>query len=189
MKAVFWEQVAERLRSLPGVEAVALSEWPLLTGESWNNLVSVNGASPHQLECYFLSTSPDWRKVMRIPLLGGRDFRTGDQQPGAAIANEAFAKEYFGGDDPIGKSFDMVAFAGGHIHFRVVDRVANARYRNMRDPMDQSPPSIYRGLHASYVRGADNSGQPSGAGFDVTACDLCNPARFLREQYSYHNSN
>jgi predicted permease len=150
VKAVFWEQVAERLRSLPGAEAVALSEWPLLTGESWNNLVSVNGAPPRQLECYFLSTSPDWRKVMRIPLLGGRDFRTGDQQPGAAIVNEAFAKEYFGDDDPIGKSFDMVTFAGGHIHFRVVGRVANARYRNMREPMR---PVAYLPFTADYMRG------------------------------------
>jgi predicted permease len=150
VKAVFWEQVADRLRSLPGVAAVGLSEWPLLTGENWSDLISVNGAPPRQAESYFLSTSPAWRVVMRIPLLAGRDFRASDGQPGAAIVNNAFAKEYFGGDDPVGKSFDMVSFSGGHIPFRVVGRVANARYRNMREPM---MPVVYVPFSQDYARG------------------------------------
>ncbi|HEX4808333.1 MAG TPA: ADOP family duplicated permease [Bryobacteraceae bacterium] len=150
VKAVFWEQVADRLRSLPGVTAVGLSEWPLLTGESWNNLVSVNGAPPRQTQSYFLSTSPTWREVMRIPLLAGRDFRGSDGQLGAAVVNNAFAKEYFGGEDPVGKSFDMVSFSGGHISFRVVGRVANARYRNMREPM---MPVAYLPFSEDYSRG------------------------------------
>jgi predicted permease len=150
VKAVFWEQAAERLRSLPGVAGVGLSEWPLLTGESWNNVISVNGAPPRQTESYLLSTSPTWRGVMRIPLLDGRDFRAGDRQPGVAIVNNAFAKEYFGGEDPVGKSFDMVTFAGGHISFRVVGRVADARYRNMREPM---MPVAYLPFSQDYSRG------------------------------------
>src|ERR1700754_1041964 len=55
VKAVFWEQVADHLRSLPGVTGVGLSEWPLLAGENWSNLISVNGAPPRQIECYLLS--------------------------------------------------------------------------------------------------------------------------------------
>lgn len=150
VKAVFWEQAADRLRSLPSVAAVGLSEWPLLTGENWSNLLSVNGAPPVQVESYFLSTSPAWREVMRIPLLDSRDFRANDQQPGVAIVNNAFAKEYFGGEDPVGKSFDMVSFSGGHISFHVVGRVANTRYRNMREPM---MPVAYVPFSQDYARG------------------------------------
>jgi putative ABC transport system permease protein len=150
VKAVFWEQVADRLRSLPDVAAVGLSEWPLLTGENWSNLISVNGAPPRQTQSYLLSTSPTWRGVMRIPLLDGRDFRASDRQPGVAIVNNAFAKEYFGGEDPVGKSFDMVSFSGDHISFRVVGRVANARYRNMREPM---MPVAYLPFSEDYSRG------------------------------------
>lgn len=87
---------------------------------------------------------------MRIPLLDGRDFRASDRQPGVAIVNNAFAKEYFGGEDPVGKSFDMVTFSGGHIPFRVVGRVANARYRNMREPM---MPVAYLPFSEDYARG------------------------------------
>ncbi len=42
---VFWDQVAEHLRTVPGVEKVALAGWPLLGGGGWNGFVSVNGAT------------------------------------------------------------------------------------------------------------------------------------------------
>jgi hypothetical protein len=87
---------------------------------------------------------------MRIPLLDGRDFRASDRQPGVAIVNKAFAKEYFGGEDPVGKSFAVVNFSGDHTSFRVVGYVANARYRNMREPM---LPVAYLPFSEDYSRG------------------------------------
>ncbi|HSM77691.1 MAG TPA: ADOP family duplicated permease [Bryobacteraceae bacterium] len=149
VKAVFWEQVADRLRSLPGVASVGLSEWPLMTGESWNNAVSVSGRPNSRVPSYFLSTSPAWREVMRIPVLEGRDFRAGDEMPGSAIVNDAFAREYFGSGDPLGKSFDMVTFGGSRVPFRVVGRVADARYRDMREPM---APVAYVPFSSEYSR-------------------------------------
>jgi predicted permease len=154
VNAVFWEQVADRLRSLSGVESVGLSEWPLMAGENWSNLVSVNGRPNSRVQCYFLRTSPAWREAMQIPLLAGRDFRAGDQMPnstivGSAIVNDAFVKEYFGGGDPIGKSFDMVTFGGARLSFRVVGRVADARYRDMREAM---APVAYVPFTSAYLR-------------------------------------
>ena len=43
---LLWEQVAEHLRDVAGVEKVALAGWPLLTANGWNGFVSVNGAPP-----------------------------------------------------------------------------------------------------------------------------------------------
>ena len=40
------EQIAEHLRTVPGVEEVALCEWPLMAGGSWNGFISVNGVPP-----------------------------------------------------------------------------------------------------------------------------------------------
>ncbi len=45
---LLWEQVAEQLRGVPGVEKVALAGWPLLTANGWNGFVSVNGAPPRR---------------------------------------------------------------------------------------------------------------------------------------------
>jgi len=75
---VFWDQVAEHLRTVPGVETVALAGWPLLGGGAWNGFVSVNGAPPGPVLAYFLSVSPGWVDAMKIPLIDGRDFRAGD---------------------------------------------------------------------------------------------------------------
>jgi hypothetical protein len=46
---------------------------------------------------------------MKIPLVSGRDFRPQDTSPGAAIVNATFAKTYFPGQDPIGRTFERGA--------------------------------------------------------------------------------
>jgi len=125
-----WYQVAGHLRELSGVESAAVAAWPLLDNNGQNGFVSVNGAPPHELLAYFLPVSPGWLDTMKIPLIDGRDFRSGDTNPGVALVNQAFAKEYFNGEDPVGKSFDR-----GKQHLEIVGLVRDARYRDMREPI------------------------------------------------------
>ncbi len=128
--AEMWFQVADHLRALSGVESVAMAGWPLLSGNGSNGFVAVNGQPPHEMLAYFLNVSPGWLNTMKIPLIDGRDFRPNDQAPGVAIVNNAFAKEYFNGEDPVGREFDR-----GKQHFEIVGLVRDARYRNMREPI------------------------------------------------------
>jgi putative ABC transport system permease protein len=133
---MLWEQVAERLRAVPGVEKVATIGWPLMSGESAVGDISVGGAAPSEVFSAFVTISPGWAELMRIPLLGGRDFRATDLNPGAAIVNQSFAKQYFGGDDPVGKWFDRVAGTGARAHFQIVGLIRDARSRDrMRLPI------------------------------------------------------
>jgi len=90
----------------------------------------VNGTPASDRLAYFLDVSPGWLATMKIPLIEGRDFRPEDAYPGVAIVNEAFAKEYFGGADPVGRWFGR-----GTREMQVVGLVANARYRDMREPI------------------------------------------------------
>jgi len=140
--SAFWDQVADHLRSVPGVEKVALAGWPLLDGNGWNGFVSANGAPPSPVLAYFLSVSPGWAETMKIPLVGGRDFLATDTSPGAAIVNEAFAKAYFNGENPLGKSFERTS---DQTRFLIVGVVSNARYRNIREPIT---PTAYVPFHA-----------------------------------------
>jgi putative ABC transport system permease protein len=148
----FWDQVEDRLRSIPGVEAVALAGWPLLHGGSWNGLISVGGAPPGPELAQFLNVSPGWLDVMKIPLMDGRDFRLNDTSPrtgsgpGAAIINQTFAREFFGGENPIGKWF-----AKGSGRYQVVGLVRDARYRDMREPF---PPVVYVPIRSTDEHGA-----------------------------------
>jgi predicted permease len=132
-----WYQMADRLRTLAGVESVAIARWPLLDGNAAESFVSVNGGLPHPILAYFLEVSPNWLQTMKIPLLEGRDLRpdeaapaSGDPTPAPAIVNQAFAKEYFHSVDPVGKSFDR-----GSRRCLVIGLVRDARYRNMREPL------------------------------------------------------
>src|SRR5204862_493924 len=86
--SVYWDQVAEHLRTVPGVERVALAAWPLLRGTMSNNFISVNGAPSTDVLAFFLSVSPGWLDAMKIPLVDGKDFRANDTHPGVAIVNQ-----------------------------------------------------------------------------------------------------
>ncbi|MDR3700323.1 MAG: ADOP family duplicated permease [Candidatus Sulfopaludibacter sp.] len=131
---VFWDQAAERLRAVPGVEKVALSQWALLDGWGFAmSGVAIPGAPKSDADCWFLDVSPGWLDVMKIPLLAGRDFRSDATTPGEAIVNQAFARQFFGGENPVGKSF---AGTGGWLKglpFQIVGLAGDARYRDMRE--------------------------------------------------------
>jgi putative ABC transport system permease protein len=135
VSTVSWLQLAEELRSVPGVERVSLAERALLDGYSHNNSISVNGSSPSEVLCYFLHVSPGWLSTMKIPLLNGRDFLPADTSPGVAIVNQTFAKVFFHGEDPVGKFFEEVSDDGPRARFQVVGLVHDANYRNIRESM------------------------------------------------------
>jgi putative ABC transport system permease protein len=129
-----WDQVADHLRRLPGVETVAYSDWPLLDGYSFKrNGVSINGAPPTEDGAWFMNVSPGWLGAMRIPLLGGRDFRASDLSPGAAIVNESFARQYFEHQNPLGKWFEGTSGYMLGQRFQIVGLVRDARYRYLRE--------------------------------------------------------
>ncbi len=107
---IVWSQTAEALRSVPGVESVALSGWPILGHIRINSEISINNAPPSSTPAFFRGVSPGFFSTMKIPLVSGRDFRPADTAPGAAIVNQSFVRTYFAGAtdpnfDPIGRTF------------------------------------------------------------------------------------
>ena len=147
--SVFWDQVAEHLRTVPGVETVALAGWPLLGGDAWNSFLSINGGPPTEVVAFFLSVSPGWLDVMKIPLIDGRDFRAGDTDPGVAVVNETFARQFFNGENLVGKSFERTF--PRRIRFQIIGLVRDACYRDIRGPM---LPVAYFPFHSIDANGA-----------------------------------
>jgi predicted permease len=148
---VVWNQTAEALRAVPGVNSVAISRWPLLGRIAINSSISINGAPPSPTPAFFLSVSPGWLSTMKIPLVSGRDFRPQDTSPGAAIVNETFVKTFFPGQDPIGRSFERGA---NQPLYKIVGVTPDVPYRELREPSravfyipfaeidDQSAPTV-----------------------------------------------
>ena len=106
---VVWNQTAEAIGAVPGVDSVAISRWPLLGRIRINSDISINGAPPSPTPGWFLNVSPGWLSTMKIPLVTGRDFGPADTSPGSAIVNETFVKTFFPGQDPIGRTFERGA--------------------------------------------------------------------------------
>ncbi|MGA8732154.1 MAG: FtsX-like permease family protein, partial [Terracidiphilus sp.] len=128
---VDWNQTAEALRAAPGVDSVAIAGWPLLGRIRINSVISINGAPPSPTPAWFLNVSPGWLSTMKIPLVSGRDFHPEDTSPGAAIVNETFAKTFFPGQDPIGRTFERGANQPLN---KIVGVTPDVPYSDLREP-------------------------------------------------------
>ncbi len=127
-----WNDMADHVRAVPGVERVALAGWTLLSNNSWNGSISIDGRPPTEEFAFFLSISPGWIDVMKIPFIAGRNFRTTDTFPDVAIVNETFARRYFPGGSPIGRTFQRAGFPH---RYEIVGVVADTPYRSLREPI------------------------------------------------------
>jgi predicted permease len=131
---VHWNQALDHLRSTTGVEAAALCGWPLLSGNSRSNNIWVDGRTDDDPP-YFLPVTAGFFDTMGIPLLGGRDFRPDDQFPMRGIVNEAFARRYFDGRNPVGRTIEVSPGQGKRAPLEIVGYVRDTRYQEMREAM------------------------------------------------------
>jgi putative ABC transport system permease protein len=106
--ADFYKKLMARVSSLPGVSSAAAAWWIPLSGSEigFNCDIQERPAPPGQQPIVqFNVVTPDYFKTMRVSLLHGRAFT--DRDDGAAspvaIVTESFAKQFFPGEDPIGK--------------------------------------------------------------------------------------
>jgi putative ABC transport system permease protein len=109
--AQFYNQLLTRLSTLPGVVS-ASAGWPLPMTDS-NASISfgiegreiAKGDRPSESVGVVL---PGYFETMRVPLLSGRTFqeRDGVRTTPVVVINQAFARKYFPGEDPIGKHIE-----------------------------------------------------------------------------------
>ena len=103
----FYDQTLQRLRSLPGVKSVgAISKLPL-TGAGVSGSIVIEGrpVSPsEELRMYRRVVTEDYFRAMSIPLKSGRFFSGNDwSTPKSVLINETGAKQYWNGEDPVGR--------------------------------------------------------------------------------------
>jgi putative ABC transport system permease protein len=109
----FFQQVVERVRALPGVESAGVvSQLPLggnldMYGVHVEDKSLPNPEDDPSADRY--SISPGYLRAMRIPLLRGREFNEQDivSSPKVALVNESMARQFWPGEDPVGKRLRM----------------------------------------------------------------------------------
>jgi putative ABC transport system permease protein len=136
----FISQLSESVRSLPGVEAVGgISELPL-NNEHNDTMFRVPEhatAKPAGLNgADFRVPTPGYFETIRIPLLHGRLFEERDRasSPRVVVVDEPFARQFFPGEDPIGKHLSVYSGAAGYLPFEIAGVVAGIRKDSLQIP-------------------------------------------------------
>jgi len=126
-QTVFYQQILERLKSVPGVERVAaVSRLPLSGGNS-SRTFNLPGNTTLYTSDIRVGT-PEYFRTLGIPLLQGRNFTEHDTKNSApvVIVNEALARATFPGQDPVGKY--IVNFGPRSEKLEIVGVVGNVRH-------------------------------------------------------------
>ncbi len=100
--------VLDEINTLPGAQAAMVSELPL-SGDALMHNFLVEGRPQidpgDEPEVETRSIAGDYFRVMRIPLLAGRDFTPQDKEdtPLVGVINQSLARQFFQNEDPLGK--------------------------------------------------------------------------------------
>jgi predicted permease len=151
----FFARLMERVAALPGVKTVSIADQPLLAGAMFEGvvvegLVTPPGKGP---VAAIKSVTPRFFETMGIPLRLGRDF-TSQDVPGApkvAIINERFARQFLGGQNPIGKH---IGVGGKTADLEVAGVIADTKYRSLRDT---PPATVYLPIDQLDLKGRPGS--------------------------------
>jgi predicted permease len=104
----FYHQLMDRIRTVPGVTAVTNTQvLPLLRNsvEATPEPFTIFGRSEKEQRVRIRPLATNFFSTMGVPILAGRDFQPTDRRgtPGVALVNEAFVRQYFAGENPLGK--------------------------------------------------------------------------------------
>ncbi|MFL6520082.1 MAG: ADOP family duplicated permease [Chthoniobacterales bacterium] len=157
----FVRDVLRRCRSLPGVEQVALGDTGAIPlDQSQRELNALEGkffvtleGSHHQVDAPSLversRISPEYFRLMGIPLVRGRLFNEfdNDTAPPVAIVNEAFARTYWPNEEAIDKRLKSTRPDSPWI--TVIGVVANVRTQSLAET---EPPQLYVNLYQNTAK-------------------------------------
>jgi len=107
--ATFYQQVLEKIKTLPGVQSVGATTGLPIQGTGGSAIFFVGGAehtpSEEGANANFQAINPDYFRVMSIPLLKGRFFTEQDdaRAPKVVIIDELTARTFWPSENPLGK--------------------------------------------------------------------------------------
>ena len=135
-----WQDVLDRARKVPDVQFAALADIiPMREGENVLNYRTTPAPPPPDQEPFALASSvtPDYLKVMGIPLHQGRFFDDNDREGGepVVVVDENLAQHAFGRKDVVGKRLWIQALGGPS---RIIGVVGHVRHWGLAGD-DQSP--------------------------------------------------
>jgi predicted permease len=133
---VFQDELIQRVRALPGIEAAAFALVVPLSYQSYSSTpIAVDGYEPpangQSTDELYNEVSPEYFATMGIPLIFGREFTRADDEnaPRVAIVNQSMVARYWRGQSPIGQRLQV---KGNWV--QVVGVVKDSKYYSLAEP-------------------------------------------------------
>ena len=132
--AQFYQQLVERVRSLPGVRSASLASSVPLSINYNSTDVYVEGQAPvrgaNVPSAMTASVGTNYFETMRTPLIEGRGFGDGDGQdsPRVIVVNETFARRFFPGANPSESAIGKRVRFGGEQFWQIVGVARDGKY-------------------------------------------------------------
>jgi putative ABC transport system permease protein len=105
-----WDRLVERIRLVPGIEAVSLATGlppirPLNADDTDIEGYVKKPGGPDQNVSFYQGVAPGYFEMMRVPVVEGRAFdaRDGTGAPEVVVINQTMARAFYGNDSPIGR--------------------------------------------------------------------------------------
>lgn len=134
----FFQQLLERMRALPGVEsAAAINALYIHWGHAIVVPVRIEGRpapdSSQPPDTHVRIVDPEIHRALEIPVIAGRSLTSqdGPDPAMAVVINDAMARRYFAGENPIGRRISVLASAGQPLWQEIVGVVGNVRQRGL----------------------------------------------------------
>ncbi|HEY3885958.1 MAG TPA: ABC transporter permease, partial [Vicinamibacterales bacterium] len=172
---IFYNELLDRLRAIPGVQSAGIASVPILSGDEWDSTMAVEGHKPtdgEDMQAFMNGVSPDYFKTVRTPLLEGRDFRLSDEKPmtgqpgdpGVVIVNRSFEQHFFQGRSALGRHVGWGDGPHSKLSLEIVGVVADSLYEGPREGVHRQAfvPNYGRGAAAIYVRTQASSASVGG---------------------------
>lgn len=154
--ATLYQQVIERLGSIPQVRSVSMATYAPLAGTRRSSSVRITGYTPQPGEDLVVEdilTGPRYAETLGVPLLRGREIEIRDTaaSPRVAVINSAFAEKYFKDQNPIGRTFTFDDETDNGAALEIVGVVGDFKSGETRDLPE---PAVYRPILQIQEQGA-----------------------------------
>jgi predicted permease len=139
-------RLIERIARIPGVRGATFSDIALLNRGRWSSNIGIAGFVPEKgtnTSAHVNPLAPNFFATMELPLLAGRGFTERDTigAPKVAVVNQAFARKFFNGQNPVGRTFSFGGVARDpKLLIEIVGYARDASYTNLRDAIQ---PTVY----------------------------------------------
>ena len=141
-----FRQLHDSLAAIPGIGQVSFSLYTPMEGDNWGETVYIEGQAPpppdsNQNNASWLRVSAGYFETLGTKIIQGRSisYRDSPASQRVAVVNQTFAKQFFKGENPIGKHFGYIGEENAGL-FEIVGVTEDTQYR---EPTHKIPPMFF----------------------------------------------